>query len=171
MKSDTCRVDQGMHAKYPRCCCDGQAAWCHSKWRPESTSANINSRKDVAVSQPFCFIVVTSATVTWQKKNCYINLAFSNQPMCDLGYIFGMKIVTLSNFHSPMCWNDWDFQKIYKKGIIFLQWTIWDLLIYIAFIFQFSFDDLKSSPDQTACWDGVRNYQVSTTHHSMLAKQ
>jgi len=23
---------------------------------------------------------------------------------------------------------------------------------------KFSFDDLKSEPDQTACWDGVRNY-------------
>ncbi|CAG5118483.1 unnamed protein product, partial [Candidula unifasciata] len=25
---------------------------------------------------------------------------------------------------------------------------------------KFSFDDLKVSPDQTACWDGVRNYQA-----------
>ncbi|RUS69893.1 hypothetical protein EGW08_022344 [Elysia chlorotica] len=25
---------------------------------------------------------------------------------------------------------------------------------------KFSFDDLKSSPNQTACWDGVRNYQA-----------
>ena len=25
---------------------------------------------------------------------------------------------------------------------------------------RFSFDDLKNEPDQTAFWDGVRNYQV-----------
>merc|ERR1711874_18199 len=25
---------------------------------------------------------------------------------------------------------------------------------------KFSFDDLKAEPDQTACWDGVRNYQA-----------
>ena len=25
---------------------------------------------------------------------------------------------------------------------------------------KFGFDDLKSEPDQTACWDGVRNYQA-----------
>ena len=25
---------------------------------------------------------------------------------------------------------------------------------------KFGFDDLKSEPNQTACWDGVRNYQA-----------
>ncbi|GFR69371.1 thymocyte nuclear protein 1 [Elysia marginata] len=25
---------------------------------------------------------------------------------------------------------------------------------------KFSFDDLKASPNQTSCWDGVRNYQA-----------
>ena len=25
---------------------------------------------------------------------------------------------------------------------------------------KFGFDDLKAEPDQTACWDGVRNYQA-----------
>ena len=28
----------------PTCCHEG-TAWCHNKWRPESTSANMNSRK------------------------------------------------------------------------------------------------------------------------------
>lgn len=27
-------------------------------------------------------------------------------------------------------------------------------------ILQFGIEDLKNEPDQTACWDGVRNYQV-----------
>lgn len=30
----------------------------------------------------------------------------------------------------------------------------------IAFSMQFGIEDLKALPDQTGCWDGVRNYQV-----------
>ena len=26
--------------------------------------------------------------------------------------------------------------------------------------FQYGIEDLKAEPSQTACWDGVRNYQV-----------
>ncbi len=33
-------------------------------------------------------------------------------------------------------------------------------LICIWFILQFGIEDLKALPDQTSCWDGVRNYQV-----------
>lgn len=29
------------------------------------------------------------------------------------------------------------------------------------FLAQFSIEDLRAQPKQTACWDGVRNYQVS----------
>lgn len=29
------------------------------------------------------------------------------------------------------------------------------------FLVQFSIEDLRAQPKQTACWDGVRNYQVS----------
>ena len=37
------------------------------------------------------------------------------------------KIVTLSKYHCPMCWNGWDFRK--KKThekTHFLHWTIWE---------------------------------------------
>ena len=34
--------------------------------------------------------------------------------------------------------------------------------------FQFGIEDLKTEPDQTACWDGVRNYQVLTSMESPL---
>lgn len=29
-------------------------------------------------------------------------------------YVFNIKIITLSKFHNPMCWNDWDFNKTLK---------------------------------------------------------
>lgn len=29
-----------------------------------------------------------------------------------------------------------------------------------SFALQFGIEDLKAQPEQTACWDGVRNYQV-----------
>lgn len=32
--------------------------------------------------------------------------------------------------------------------------------LHFHFIWQFSVDDLKAQPNQTTCWDGVRNYQV-----------
>jgi len=32
---------------------------------------------------------------------------------------------------------------------------------------KFSFDDLKNEPDQTACWDGVRNYQARNNMRAM----
>ena len=36
-------------------------------------------------------------------------------------------------------------------------------LCLIGFIcLQFGIEDLKREPNQTACWDGVRNYQVLT---------
>lgn len=30
----------------------------------------------------------------------------------------------------------------------------------VRFAFQFGIEDLKAMPDQTSCWDGVRNFQV-----------
>ena len=32
-------------------------------------------------------------------------------------------------------------------------------LLFVSFC-QFGIEDLKNEPEQTACWDGVRNYQV-----------
>ena len=37
-----------------------------------------------------------------------------------------LKIFTLSKFHSPMCWNGWDFRKKQTRKSLFLHWTIWE---------------------------------------------
>ena len=33
---------------------------------------------------------------------------------------------------------------------------------------QFGIEDLKKEPNQTACWDGVRNYQVQIRYNCPL---
>lgn len=35
-------------------------------------------------------------------------------------------------------------------------------------VLQFGMEDLKALPNQTSCWDGVRNYQVPLFERSLL---
>lgn len=37
-----------------------------------------------------------------------------------------------------------------------------------CFILQFGIEELKALPDQTGCWDGVRNYQVNPHNWLLL---
>lgn len=45
-----------------------------------------------------------------------------------------------------------------KHSILFIITLFQQMLKPV--IFQFGIQDLKALPDQTGCWDGVRNYQV-----------
>ena len=47
------------------------------------------------------------------------------------------------------------------RGSVVLLFSLIHVFEFIhVFICQFGIEDLKRSPDQTTCWDGVRNYQV-----------
>lgn len=48
-------------------------------------------------------------------------------------------------------------QCILKCELVSLVWCF-------LFTLQFGIEDLKALPDQTSCWDGVRNYQVELQH-------
>lgn len=48
-------------------------------------------------------------------------------------------------------------QHILKCELVSLVWCF-------LFSLQFGIEDLKALPDQTSCWDGVRNYQVEPQH-------
>lgn len=48
-------------------------------------------------------------------------------------------------------------QRILKCELVSLVWCF-------LFTLQFGIEDLKALPDQTSCWDGVRNYQVELQH-------
>lgn len=43
-------------------------------------------------------------------------------------------------------------------------WCIW-------FLLQFGIEDLKALPNQTDCWDGVRNYQVEPQNPLRLSRR
>lgn len=40
------------------------------------------------------------------------------------------------------------------------EWAVLICLTRVVHVWQFGIEDLKALPDQTDCWDGVRNYQV-----------
>ena len=39
---------------------------------------------------------------------------------------FLSKNICFVKFHSPMCWNGWDFRKKNPRKTHFLHWTIWE---------------------------------------------
>lgn len=51
--------------------------------------------------------------------------------------------------------------KVIKTGTaVYLKLTQLKQVMLLFTCVQFGIEDLKKEPDQTACWDGVRNYQV-----------
>ena len=64
------------------------------------------------------------------------------------------------------------FFKVAKNGdgakVLYTNWLMKsepDTRLENGVDVKFGLEDLKKSPKQTACWDGVRNYQVNNVHY------
>ncbi|XP_005096716.1 thymocyte nuclear protein 1 [Aplysia californica] len=68
--------------------------------------------------------------------------------------VFDKKVASKSKDKSP---NGKDNSPVYSHWLVKSEP---DSRFEKGIDVKFSFEDLKSSPDQTACWDGVRNYSA-----------
>ena len=69
------------------------------------------------------------------------------------------------------------FVEVAKKGeaakVVYTHWLMKsepDTRLENGVDVKFGLEDLKKSPEQTACWDGVRNYQVKLGNGQTLYK-